>query len=293
MKKKAQMEALGGIVIALVVIVLVVTIIYLISKANSESILDLKCTQSIDAHVLNIRLNLPPEPINCPTQFIKIKEKNTDTIMRTLARQQTLCWYQWKKGEQDLFPEDEGIFCHMCYVDSFRYKNIEMRDYVNFLRTHRVSDVAKEVSSAEFKDPWLSEYLVPAGTEEFEKLLGDQSETAQKLQSVVINTSQKQAVIFFYVEGESKIHDFAEMLWPTMGVGGVLVGAAGMIGIISAGVATGGVAIAVAGIVTAIVILSKEETVARFAGTTIHPYTEEVLLGLGCEYIPASQEEKT
>ena len=290
-KKKAQEYQFGMAIITVVIIILAISVILIIRDQQDQAVFDLKCTQSIDAHIWDVKMNFAPKPIQCPTQYITVKEKESTEIMKQLARQQVLCWNQWKKGEENLFAEDEGIFCHVCYVDEFKHKNINIDDYENFLRNHKVSEVVQGGFFEE--DMFLIDYLVPYGTEKFEEIIGDQEEAQENLQKVTINTSKDQAVIFFYVEGETKIHDFAEKTLPASVVGGVLVAGAGAVGLISAGVATGGVAIAVAGVVTAVIILTKDGLDARFSGITIKPYTEQTLLDMGCEIIPSSQRENT
>ncbi|MFH1506299.1 MAG: hypothetical protein ABIE94_04930 [archaeon] len=295
--KKGQMDELGAIVLAAVVLVVIVFVIIMVRNAQTTEIADLKCTESIQSHINTIRLFLPPEPIVCPTQYVDMSGSDKMNIKAKLAQEQVLCWHQWAKGEENLFPEDEGVFCHVCYVNEFKGRSAKIDDYVEYLETHKVSDVAKKISTYERQDPKIIDYLSPYSTESFEKVVGEKEGVLEDLKITSIDTSEDQAVIFFYVKGETAIHDFAEKLFVGSAIvaGGWTVTAL-LTSMMSSSPAFGPAGLIVAGVsavglTVATLILRQEGLQARLAGTTILPWTENTLVELNCTYIPVSQAE--
>jgi len=252
--RKAQEYHLGTAIMTIVIIIFAISVILIIRDQQNQSVFNLKCTQSIEAHILDVKLHFTPKPIQCPTQYITIKEKESTDIMKQLARQQVLCWNQWKKGEEELFIENEGVFCHICVIDEFN-KKIVLDDYINFLKNTKLSSVAPEYVLKGASDPFLFDYLSPEGSGKIDELIKEADETESLLQEMAIDTSEEQAVIFFYAKGESRLRQFVRFFfgrytWGTW-------------------------------------------QTARFSGITVQPYTEQTLLDMGCEIIPSSQEENT
>lgn len=79
------------------------------------------CRQSVEARAFPLtrvkNIELMPY-LKCETQQYVITEKNVEEARKTIADAMYNCYYQFARGEKDLF-DGEGIFCFVCSTIDF------------------------------------------------------------------------------------------------------------------------------------------------------------------------------
>lgn len=318
-EKKAQMRMLAWIVIALAVSALLFWLGLKLSQKAEHTTWKSTCRASIESHARFKRLDLHSQ-IKCPTLFITIKEElktaqQKDEALKRIADAMVDCWQIHGEGKLELF-EGDGVFCSVCTIIDFKYKDAIIEDFELFLATQRYKDRTYLEYLSGIEKEQMHAYPLQTIKENV-TLRGDD---VQRLEGFVgmlsekdipsINTSRKYAIIFHYVKGRDYL---AHYLKKTAGHGigslliatGLAITAKGTIALIASGwtgvgavvsglVCIGGTLLAGVGaiinIITYYFIGEPAEWLANVMLVDWSQDTEQILRkDLGCQVIPYIQ----
>jgi hypothetical protein len=280
MNKKAMMQFLVGLVILLVVaLVIIIFLGKTKSLAEAETVADL-CRQSIEVNAIG-RIGGTPlfEEIKCPTEYKTIDTDNSKEIQEDLAHDMASCWHKMGEGEYELFNADmmqENQYCIICSVAEF--DNTQQIDgFLDYMANNPAPLLYTNGKTMSYTD-----YLQGYSTDDAIKLL-----YKQEIDDVV-DTQYDYATIFLYSK-----KGYVSKVWGSAGgaAAGLTVGLVGGALIIGGWTAPAGIAIlgAAAGAGGGYA-LSSEKTADWESGVLLAPYTTENLEKLGCEILPAKQQ---
>ncbi len=280
MNKKAMMEFLVGLVILLVVALFVI-ILYGKTQALSEAqnTVDV-CKNSIEinaiGHISGMELF---DEVKCPTEYKTIDTDNNEEIKKTLAHDMASCWYKMGQGQYELFPANilqKTQFCVICTVDEFD-SNQKVEGFLDYMAKNPAPLIYTGGKAKSYTD-----YLQRYSTDDIMKLQYEQ-ETDD-----IIDTSYDYATIFMYTK---KGYVSKELGAVGGAAAGLTVGLVGGALIIGGWTAPAGIAIlgTVAGAGGGYA-LGSEKSADWDSGVLLVPYTTESLEKLGCEILPAKQQ---
>ncbi len=319
---------MSGIVATVVLIigfVFVKQIAYATEDLSSREI----CRQSVQRHAdLHIKGFSPPSStINCPPVYMdftkdKIKyeyrgskrskklpndeEKKDLAIKKAMADEIYFCWSQFLEGKRDLFGGPKK-YCNVCSVIRFDDKNMEVKGFYDYLMKNTVPNEALAKEGVTYFD-YMQGYSKKGNY--------DQAALAQykaALEGTELDTNNPYAIVFIYVKSEPFWDNAMQALgnfWDSNNgkvaiIGGavLLVGGA-VVGLTGVGLPVGGALVTAgvfvirtvtidSGIEAAGEAYAKAEPVRDWAAFTVFgPYDENMLKGLGCEELAASDKNK-
>jgi len=289
MKKGLSQEYLIGVIILVVTLVLLVMIILLITRNSQQTLKDSACEKSIRAHIETLKITkgaMVPD-IDCPTKEITIKG-DKENAEHQIAESMRECWKTWQEGKANMFSK-ETSYCHVCYILDFD-KKMTIDNFDKYLSTTKVKG----------KDYTYTKYLTGYGNDAAysSELLEKNMDLNQF--STSIDTSKKQAVIFYYSKDSKVLEAIKSQIsgmakGATIGAiaGGVIFGVAGLIcGPFSETCvpvfAKGGVLVG-GGIGMFIGNYASEDFPQWYAMTILREHSEQSLKEMGCTTGPTNQ----
>ena len=280
MNKKAMMEFLVGLIILLVV-ALVILMFFNKTQAMSEAQKTVGiCKNSIEVNAIGHVSGMDIlDEIKCPTEYKTVKTENNDEIKKTLAHDMTSCWYKMGEGQYEIFPAStlhKTQYCVICSVTEFDNKQT-VTGFLDYMAKNPAPLLYTAGKAMSYAD-----YLQGYSTDSIMKLEYEQ-ETEDS-----IDTSHKYATIFMYTK---KGYISKELGTVGGAVGGLTIGLVGGAFIIGGWTAPIGIAIlgAAAGAGGGYA-LGSEKTADWDSGVLLVQYDTENLEKLGCEVLPAKQQ---
>ncbi|GIU69245.1 MAG: hypothetical protein KatS3mg002_0481 [Candidatus Woesearchaeota archaeon] len=288
-KKKGFMnDAVLGIIAVLIVIILS-TAIYKFFQTTKEKMEVQNCRNSIAAHSILAKTSQGEifTDIKCRTRELTIDAKNHYKAKKTIAEDMRRCWYEWQKGNAQLF-KGEGIFCHICSIYDFKQKDEKIEKFQTFLMTENID--IRSIYPEDTQKITYSQYFQGFTTEKLEEIK-DKPVKIEFRDTVIIDSSKKYATIFVYVSGKTELQEFME--------GGARTG----IFVAGASVAGVGALLLMAGppgwVADAILLIGIGVTTVIQAFTFEEPqwmsfiqfmeYNATQISELGCQYLEANQ----
>jgi hypothetical protein len=251
-------------------------------------------------------------------------------MKRALAEEMRVCWKEWLKGEEEMFEEDNGIFCHVCSIVDFKHKNKQIEDFRKYLSITNIPDGSQKYQQylsaymsmdvSEFRSKYgVSELTIEQIQDKAEgvpvRTLESDEEIPDQFSDVPIDTSKEYATIFLYVKGMDNIEKTLKFFDRVsqheqvyvVGGGSIIVGV-GILGALKAGGASaavltvtgvGAVAVPVlivGGLIVGGVflydnIMSEKDVTNVLAKPVLVEWNADTLIEMGCEISPAVQEE--
>jgi len=296
----AMMYILGAMIMVLIIIM--VDRFY----TNAKEKLEIQsCRNSIGAHALLAKTSQREifTDIKCQTRELQINAGNHESAKREIAEDMRRCWYEWQKGNAQLF-QGEGIFCHVCSVYDFKQKDQKIDKFQTFLMKEDIMLSSKYPEDTERVS--YIQYIGPFKTNQLEEI----EKFPNKIESIdnqIIDTSKKYTTIFVYISGKDETEEALEgggrTGYATRGgfylATGTLVAAAGAKGILSAtltgaavsgpvGWIVGGVILAGLGIYILTDALTPEQP-QWMAYVVFREYNPEEIKDMGCQYLAVNQ----
>lgn len=280
MNKKAMMEFLVGLVILLVA-ALVILLLYgkTLALSEAQNIAD-QCRQSIEinaiGHVSGMELF---DEVKCPTEYKTIESDNSEEIKKELSHDMASCWYKMGEGEYEIFPASwlqKTQYCVICSVAEFDNKQT-VTGFLDYMAKNPAPLLYTQGKAMSYAD-----YLQGYSTDNSMKL-----EYEQETEDTV-DTSHKYATIFMYTKKGYISRGLGAVAG---GAGGLTVGFVGGALLIGGWTAPAGIAIisTVAGAGGGYA-LGSEKTAEWESGILLAPYNTENIKKLGCEILPAKQQ---
>ena len=239
----------------------------------------LRLTQ-IDAFAANIK---------CPTKRAVISTQDTFATNTQIAQAMTGCWKNWWQGKQNLF-KDDGIYCNVCSVLTFKPKTGTIDGLEHFLATQYPAR-----SNMTYAD-----YLMAFQTSEAGKF----APAIKEFPLTSLTRDQSYAVIFVHARGSDTVKTFMTKL-TALGSGGTAIAGGSLIAVGAVSAAGGVVAVitsplwATAAAAGAVIALVGGGIVYVSTGTSLFSsppeyasqilfvkYTPEVIGEIGCQNSP-------
>lgn len=288
---------INEVMISILAIVIILFIAFLIWRFfdNAKEKLEIQdCRNSIGAHALLAKVSQREifTDIKCQTRELNIDAKNHENAKRVMAEDMRRCWYEWQKGNAQLF-EGEGIFCHVCGVYSFKQKDQKIERFATFLLTENIK--IRSVYPEDTQKMTYMQYFQGFTTEQIDEI-EKFPKNGTFADSAIIDTSKKYATIFVYASGKDEIEEYLEGGGRSTALvaGGVSVAlgatAIGAAFIVSnpVGWVVGGVLAVTAGVIAIYNALTPEEpqwmSIVQFM-----EYNSTEINELGCQYLAANQ----
>jgi prepilin signal peptidase PulO-like enzyme (type II secretory pathway) len=193
----AAFEALMGVIVMILVIVLIAFIFKSISDTASESAENLQCKASVTAYAKFNELPIGSEKadastINCPTKYLTIESGTAKEMNRDIADLMVECWDNFGRGKLKLFTADDLRFCAICSVFEFEDKSTELKGLPLFMRTE------KSPIKVGDRRVTYSEFLTGV-------LVGQESEKEKETEELaVLQGDKRYAVVFSYFSGTKR-----------------------------------------------------------------------------------------
>ena len=287
-KKGMESEVLTVSALALIVIIIIAIAIFKFFDNAKEKLEIQDCRNSIGAHALLAETSQREifTDIKCQTRELTIDAKKHDTAKKQIAEDMRRCWYEWLKGDGQLF-KGEGIFCHVCSIYDFKQKNQKIDGFQNFLMTESIA--IRSVYPEDKKKITYMEYFRNYETTDTDEIEKYPNRTEFK-ETMIIDTSKKYATIFVYASGKEDIQKYMEGGYRTTALvgGGAIAGIGGialLVGIGPPGWIIGGILIGGAIVWQA---LTFEEP-QWMAVVQFMEYNSTQISNLGCQYLQANQ----
>ncbi|MBI4450507.1 hypothetical protein HY642_00905 [Candidatus Woesearchaeota archaeon] len=247
------------------------------------------CKNSVLANAgANFLLGQFANSITCPTEDIRITEKEDDKIKQKLADELASCWDAFGEGKLQLFGM-QGVFCIICDRITFS-KQGKLGHMTEWLAAHRLPNGKLT----------YADYLLGYETEKVHELTADASRfniNDPRLENQ-IDMTQTYADGIVYVRGEGAIVQFfGDASKSDLVIGGGVIGGAS--GALIAGLLVGSPVGWIAGAIWAVTTIAGAATGAwtldqliekpqHLAITFLAPYTKDTIQKLGCQYAPAT-----
>ncbi len=285
-KKGMEMSMLAGI---LALLVMAFVLLYFFKAAGETSQahdVEQKCRANVEINAIGRVGGVPLyDEILCPTEYLEIKEADTETLKEEAADAMASCWYRMGAGQYEVFDTallSESLkrttqYCVICSVLEFSGTQSKIENFLDYLEKNSAPLLytGGEVQS-------YTEYLQGFRSDPSLQLLYEEETTD------TIDPTTDYATIFLYAK-----KGYVDKIWST--AGGALLGAvSGIVGgalIIGGVTAPAGVGLIAAGIGAAGGYGLGSETSADWeSGILLYPYTTEELKKLDCDILPAKQQ---
>lgn len=289
LNKKGVSSMLVLSVLTIIIILIVGVVVYKFFKTAKEKLEIQDCRNSVAAHTLLTKTSQRElfADIKCRTREILIDAKNHEKAKKTIAEDMRRCWYEWQKGNAQLF-KGEGIFCHVCSVYEFKQKDQKIEKFQTFLMTETID--LRSVYPEDTQKITYSQYFQGYSTEKIGEIENRPNRIEFK-DTALIYSSKKYATIFVYASGKDEMQEFMEGGARTgMFVAGL--GSAGIGALLLAAGPPGWVADAVLligiGAVAVIESLTFEEP-QWMSFVQFMEYNATLINDLGCQYLEVNQ----
>lgn len=285
------------VMIGAITLVLLSVIIYQIYNAVKEKMEIQDCANSIKAHALLAKTTEREvfTDIKCQTREKTIDAENHETARKELAEDMRRCWYEWLKGQEQLF-EGEGIFCHVCSIYTFKQKDQKIDGFATFLFKESIEISSKYPEDTE-KMSYI-QYFQKYKTKDVENI-DKFPKTGEFKDITTIDTSKKYATIFVYASGKKSMQEFMEGGYRTT----ALVGGGTVAGLGAMAAAKGAVVLIAGGppgwIIGGVIVLGIGGYAVYEALTPEDPqwmsviqfmeYDDQKIRELGCQYLAVNQ----
>lgn len=284
-----DMLAITYSILAMLIIIIVATAVFKFFETTKEKMEIQDCRNSIAAHALLAKTSQREifTDIKCQTRELTIDAKNHADAKKEIAEDMRRCWYEWQKGNAQLF-KGEGIFCHVCSVYDFKQKDQKIERFQTFLMSEDIE--IKSVYPEDTQKMTYSQYFQGYSTKKTEKIEERPNKT-DFTDTALIDTSKKYATIFIYASGKEEIQEFMEGGARTgIFVGGV--GAAGVGALLLLAGPPGWIADAILligiGSVAVIESMTFEEP-EWMSFVQFMEYNSTQINNLGCQYLNVNQ----
>lgn len=305
-KKGMDPNVLYMSVLAMVIIVLIAMMIFKFFDTAKEKLEIQDCKNSIGAHALLAKTSQREifTDIKCQTREYNIDAKNHESARREIAEDMRRCWYEWQKGDAQLF-EGEGTFCHVCAIYNFKQKDQKIDKFQTFLMRENI-EIKKSIYPEDTEEMPYIQYMGPYKTEQLDEIEKFPIRT-EVIDNQIIDTSKKYTTLFVYISGKDETEEALEgggrTGYATRGgfylATGTLVATAGAKGVLSAtltgaavsgpvGWIVGGVILAGLGIYILTDALTPEQP-QWMAYVVFREYTPEEIKEMGCQYLDVNQ----
>ncbi|MEM4637540.1 MAG: hypothetical protein QXK76_00770 [Candidatus Woesearchaeota archaeon] len=289
LNKKGVSSMLVLSLLALIIILIVTVIVYKFFNTAKEKLEIQDCRNSVAAHAFLAKTSQRElfTDIKCKTREIHIDAKNHKKAKKIIAEDMRRCWYEWQKGNAQLF-KGEGIFCHVCSVYDFKQKDEKIEKFQTFLMTETI-DLRSVYPEDTQKMPY-SQYFQGFSTKEVNEI----EDIPNKIEfddTIIIDSSKKYATIFIYASGKDEMQKFMEGGART-GIFVAGVGAGGIGALLLAAGPPGWVADAILLIgigVTAVIQSLTFEQPQWMSFIQFMEYNASLIKDLGCQYIEVNQ----
>lgn len=207
-RKKGHMNEIVLIIIAILIILIISLTIYKFFDTAKEKLEIQDCRNSIAAHSMLAKISQREifTDIKCRTREILIDAKNHEKAKKIIAEDMRRCWYEWQKGNAQLFKGD-GIFCHICSIYDFKQKDQKIEKFQTFLMTEKID--IKSVYPEDREKTVYSSYFQGFSTEKT-NFIDEKPNKYNFIDTSIINTSKKYTTIFVYVSGKDDLQKFME-----------------------------------------------------------------------------------
>ncbi len=203
-----DMSVITMSILAMIIIVIVAVAVFKFFETTKEKMEIQDCRNSIGAHALLAKTSQREifTDIKCQTRELTIDAKNHADAKEKIAEDMRRCWYEWQKGNAQLF-KGEGIFCHVCSVYDFKQKDQKIEKFQTFLMTEDIK--IRSVYPEDTQKMPYSQYFQGYSTRKTGEVEDRPNKTDFK-DAAIIDTSKKYATIFVYASGKEEMQEFME-----------------------------------------------------------------------------------
>ncbi|MBI5073244.1 hypothetical protein HZA99_05495 [Candidatus Woesearchaeota archaeon] len=277
-KAAAQLEFLIALILLLVITFIIIYFFDKTAEVAEKANIATTCRSTIElnaiGHISGMQLY---DAVKCPVEYTKIDETDPDKLKKTVADSLASCWYRMGQGQYEVFPTPvmtKKQYCVICNVLEFNQEQ-KITGVVSYMNQNHVPVLYTNGETISYTD-----YLQNFHSDPSIALLYTQ-ETRDTL-----DTKDPYATIFLYGK-----KGYINRFWG--GVTGAGTGfATGAILIMSGVGAPAGIFIAGTTVVGTIagVGLGSSKTADWESAVGVYPYTTSSLDSLGCEVLPAEQQ---
>jgi hypothetical protein len=288
MNKKAQMEYIKILILAIIFLLVAIPLVIKIQKVEKEASREAACKTSVEMHARShIKGFDLSGNIKCPTKDLTVTTSKPEEIKKTFADEMAECWGIFGEGKLELFS-GEGIYCAVCSRINFKDKNEKIMGFSEFLIKTKMP--SNKVTYLDY----LTGYKTPNAE------LYAQDILSRKPVDIQIDTSKTYSTIFVYAKGKAAINNLEDAVGgkgKAMAITGVAGGVAAGAGAVTIalflgsnpiGWATAGAIIIGAGAAAVLTYFAGEPSV-WMALTTLTEYTQPELQSYGCKYLEVEQ----
>jgi|GEM_PF-3177705 len=176
--------ALALFAVATLAVLVIWAAVFLPNMGNEAK--EEECRSSIVLHSQFVKTtsgDANPE-IACEPQLITVENKDPERIKQIMADQMVFCWDRWQQGEVQLFT-GEGSYCNPCSIIEFEKKGQNVPGLMDYLHTTEMKNGAT-----------YEAYLFPDKTMGYNK-------TAKQRPEITIDTDKTYAVVFYHDKNHS------------------------------------------------------------------------------------------
>ena len=257
-----------GFIVIVLVLLLSLSLVIVFRQLGDEYSEDGTCVTQIMAHAAAVSFTneLVAPKITCPThQRVVAADKANQAIAEEMQR----CWALWREGKQQLFGEQEGVYCHVCSTVT-----VERAEPISGLGPYLDTQMAN-------KEQTYSQFIL--GRQSGTYFTGTVSSSVNDFPA-----GKPIGVIFYYAKGKHWYEVLQTKVIGEPGIGttvGIVVGVAVTSGASIPVVVLGGVAGGAAGGAGSI---ASRPDASYQAVVVAKPLTTEEIGKLGCTYAPVS-----
>lgn len=169
LNKKGDFNAVTGIIMALLIIVVLASAWNVISKTLTKSYDKEGCRQSVLQNSFRItvggtELIQPFKELNCPTITEKVDKVDNDRVFRVLANNLYDCWDKFGQGRIKFLDPQTKDYCIICSRIEFQgeAKGRKIPGFLEFLATKKIADE----KGLQYSNLTYMEFLTPYQTKE-------------------------------------------------------------------------------------------------------------------------------
>lgn len=276
-KAAAQLEFLIALILLLVITFVMIHFFDKTAEVAEKTSTATTCRSTIElnaiGHISGMQLY---DAVKCPIEYTKIDETDPDKLKKTIADSLASCWYRMGQGEYEVFPTPvmKTQYCVICNVMEFNREQ-KVTGIVSYMNQNYVPLLYTNGETISYTD-----YLQNFHSDPSLALLYTQ-ETRDTL-----DTKDPYATIFLYGK-----KGYVNKFWG--GVIGAGAGfATGAVLIMSGVGAPAGIFIAettIGGVIGG-AAMGSSKTADWESAVGVYPYTTASLDSLGCEVLPAEQQ---
>ena len=200
LNKKGDFNAVTGIIMALLIIIVLALVWSAFSKTLSKGYDKEGCRQSVLQNSFRItvggtELIQPFKEINCPTVSEKVNKVDNDRVFRVLANHLYDCWDKFGQGRIKFLDPKTKDYCMICSRVEFEgeARGREIPGFLEFLATKKIADE----KGLQYSNLTYMEFLTPYQTKEglLDKL--------KNIEQDKINTNNDYATMFILYKNKN------------------------------------------------------------------------------------------